>query len=439
MTGAPLLFAAALSISGENAMKHASALAALGPHAFGSPRGKAAAAYVAAEFREVGLSEVRLQDIEASGQRGANVIGVLRAPGPEFVVIGAHHDSTGEAPGGHAAGGVGVLIEAARTLAQLSERPRTLVFVSFDAGCSDARSGARQYLHGLGGDAKNLVAALAIESAGWRDGAPGLQAPAYPDPVRPGQTVIAPGWLVRGALGSGQGPALGDRFTGLLVQPLVRAWRARIGSDDEAFLQAGLPALAVTDVPFARVFPHQRSSDTADKLDPAALAQAGKAVLGIVDALSRSPLSRAAEAHWYSAFGSLVTGGGIALVAGLSLLPGLVRAYSSGSAFRAARFAQAVLFVVIASRHPVPAVFVLALPNALTAFVRGRLSLLGLVPLASVAALALWSRGVLAGLWLQPWELIAAASALGLLWVGRPGAAGPVWRKAAGPKKKKSR
>ena len=42
----------AASVDGEAALRHASALAALGPHPWGSPRNEAAAQYVAAELRE---------------------------------------------------------------------------------------------------------------------------------------------------------------------------------------------------------------------------------------------------------------------------------------------------------------------------------------------------------------------------------------------------
>ena len=77
---ASLLLAA--SIDGGAALRHASALAALGGRAFGSPRNSVAAEYVAAQFRSAGLSEVRVQPFEARGHRGSNVIAVLRAAGP---------------------------------------------------------------------------------------------------------------------------------------------------------------------------------------------------------------------------------------------------------------------------------------------------------------------------------------------------------------------
>src|SRR5262245_65735161 len=101
----PLLLALA-AVDGEAALRHAKALAALGPHPFGSPRGAAAAQYVAAQFRDAGLDEVRLLPVESAGLHGANVVGVLRGSGTDVLVLAAHHDSPPDAPGAHPAGGV---------------------------------------------------------------------------------------------------------------------------------------------------------------------------------------------------------------------------------------------------------------------------------------------------------------------------------------------
>ncbi len=70
----------AASIDGEAALRHASALAALGPHPVGSARNQAAAAYVAASLREAGLDSVELQPFQRNGLSGTNVVATLRAP-----------------------------------------------------------------------------------------------------------------------------------------------------------------------------------------------------------------------------------------------------------------------------------------------------------------------------------------------------------------------
>lgn len=457
MTGLSLLLLASLdTISGENALRHARALAALGPHPFGSPRAQAAAAYVAAELRQAGLDEVRLQPFESDSLRGHNVIGALRAPGPEFVVLAAHHDSAPDAPGAYDdGGGVGVLIEAARVLAQGEGRARTLVFVSFDGEESEAQkptkaAGSRAYVQSLGAEARQLVAALAIEMSGQKDGAAVFHPIAYPDPLRPGAAVITPSWLMRAALdgadSAGAPFGVGDPLLSLLYQPAVRAFRVRLYGDDLSFLLAGLPAVFVSDSSFTRFYPHyHRTTDTADRLDGAALERMGKGVLGIAGALSRVPLSRDASTSWYAAFGYVLSGAMLALLALVSIAPGLYTAFRGRGRPLALRLLHSALFGLLLWRNPVPWLFCLGLPCLVMPFVGNLWSLSSLLPAAALfslgAAAALRDAGpagaIVTGLWLQPWELAAGALVLGLLWLGRPAPRGPAWKKAAGPKKKR--
>ena len=129
-----MMLAAALVLAafdGAAALRHASALSALGPRPWGSPRTQAAAAYIAAQLRTAG-ADVHIETFESQGIRGANVIATLPGDSPEFVVLGAHHDSAPGATGAYDdAAGVGVVIETARVLASLP-RPRTIVIASFD-------------------------------------------------------------------------------------------------------------------------------------------------------------------------------------------------------------------------------------------------------------------------------------------------------------------
>src|SRR3989304_1330757 len=105
----------AASVSGEAALRHASALAALGPPPWGSPPHPAAGAAALAPF-------------ERHGVQGTNGIATLRAPGDEFVLVSAHHDTAPDAPGAYDdGGGVGILIELARGPAEVARRARTLV------------------------------------------------------------------------------------------------------------------------------------------------------------------------------------------------------------------------------------------------------------------------------------------------------------------------
>jgi len=440
----------AASFDGQAALRHASSLAALGPHPLGSPRNQAAAAYVAAQLREAGLEAVELAPFESHGIQGANAIGTLRAPGEEFVVIGAHHDTVPEAPGAYDdGGGVGVLIELARVLAADKQRPRTLVFVSFDGEESEATGkgsavGSRAFIERLGARARSLVAAFAVDMSGWRGGTPSLHPIAYADPSRSGGKVIAPAWLVRAALAgardAGTPFVVGDPWLSWLYQPGVRTFRVRLYADDLSFLQAGHPALFASDSSFSAFYPdYHKPSDTADKLDAAALERVGQAVLGVVRALERTPRGAASEPHWFAAFGRVFSWSSLVALGALSLLPGFGRALWAGGPALGVRAVQALLVAVLLWREPVPALFVLLVPLLLLPFVRSRwTALVSLAPTIALLALgaSAWRRGAANGVWLAPWEIVVLFLALALAFLGLGGRAGSrVSRKAKAPRR----
>ena len=420
------------SIDGEAALRHASALAALGPHPWGSPRVQVAAQYVAAQFREAGLTEVELQRFERAGVVGTNVIATRRAAGEEFVLVAAHHDTAPGAPGAYDdGGGVGILIELARSLGREPSRTRTIVFASFDAEESWASGkgralGSRAYIERLGPRARDLVAAFAIEMSGWKGGTPIAHPIAYADPREKGRTVIASAWLVRAALeGSREAGAplgLGDPLLSWLYQPAVRTFRVALYGDDLSFLQAGLPGLFASDSSFSAFYPsYHQPSDTADQLDPAALERMGRSALGVVRALERGPKRGPEERHWFAAFGRVVDLPALLAIGVASLLPGLRLGLVGGGWILAARLAQAALFAVLLWRHPVPALWLLLLPHVLAPWRLTRWTIvLSLAPAASLLAIgaAGAARGVVEGVWLAPWEVAVAVVVVVFAFVG---------------------
>jgi hypothetical protein len=433
----------AASIDGEAALRHASALAALGPHPWGSPRNTAAAQYVAAELREAGLTQVDLQGFERHGIPGTNVVATLRGPSEEMVVVCAHHDTAPEAPGAYDdGGGVGILIELARAMGREPNRTRTMVFVSFDGeeAWSTGRgrtAGSRAWIERLGPETRRIVAAVAIEMSGWKGGTPVLHPIAHPDPRRAGRAVVAPGWLVSAALaGSREAGAplgVGDPWMSWLYQPAVRTFRAQLYGDDLSFLQAGLPALMVSDSSFSAFYPHYHQvTDTADKLDAVALGRMGDALLGVVRTLDRVPRGPADQPRWFAALGQVIGSTVLLTLAAASVLPGLRTGLAGGGPVLPARLLQAALFGLLFWRHPIPALWAFLLPNVLLPFGRARwATALAVAPLAALIALgsAGWYRGMVSGVWLAPWETAVAILALALAFV----------RPARARKKKKRR
>lgn len=434
----PLFLAAALAIDGEAALRHASQLSALGAHPFGSPRSRFARDYVAAQFREAGLQEVRLQEVEGKDVRGANVLGVLRAPGSEFIVLAAHHDSVQDSPGAYgSSGGVGVLIEVARVLARQGDRPRTLVVASFDARepvlGGRGGLGARAYVQSLGREARQLVAAVVLDRAGRKAIPTALETVTYPDPLRPGAALGSPAFLVRamvaGAKAAGEEVTAGDASWSWLYQAGARTFRLTDAGDERPFLEAGLPALRLSGRRFLARDPHdQKPTDTADKLDADSLAQTGKVVLGGLAVLQNVSRPAGAEGDWFLRFGQVAGRGALLAAGALSLLPGLLLAARSRHLSLILRLLQAGLFVVLLYRQPVLAVFGFFLWNVLTAFgprLFGlALSALPLMALLAFGALA-WARGAASGVLPAVWELVLAAVAAALaLASGRPRARG---------------
>ncbi len=425
----------AASIDGDAALRHASALAALGPHPWGSPRDQAAAAYVAAGLREAGLDSVELQAFERGGLSGTNVVGTLPAPGEGFVVVGAHHDTAPEAAGAYDdGGGVGILIELARVLARDERRARTVVLVSFDgeeagSGGKGTTVGSRAFVERLGPRARSLVAAFAIEMSGWKQGAPALHPIAYADPREKGRAVLAPAWLVRAALegsrAAGAPLRVGDPYVSWLYQPAVRTFRVRFYGDDLSFLQAGHPALFASDSSFSAFYPdYHRASDTADKLDAAALERMGQGVLGVVRALDRVPRGPAEEPHWFAAFGRVLGWPWLVALGAVSVLPGLWQASRASGLGLGVRIVQAVLAGVLLWRHPVPALWVLLVPLLFLPWRRAWWAVvLALAPAVALVAFgaAAWWRGAVNGVWLAPWEIVLAFLALGMAFLGLSG------------------
>jgi hypothetical protein len=385
---------------------------------------------VAVQFREAGLSEVRLQEFETEGVPGVNVVGALRARGPELVVLGAHHDTAPDAPGAYDdGGGVGVLVEVARALAREPTRTRSFVFVSFDgeeawSTGKTTTAGSRAWLESLGAEARTIVAALVIEMCGWKGGTPVLHPIPYRDPREAGRSVVSPAWLVRAALnGAGADLRVGDPLLSWIYQPAVRTFRAGLYGDDLSFLQAGVPAVFVSDSSFSAFYPwYHQPGDTADKLDAASLARMGEAVRGAALTLDRVARGPAEEPQWFSAFG-WVFGRPVLVSLGLaSLIPGMRGALRARGLTLGARLLHALLFGFLLWRHAVPALWIFFVANLLPPGGGPGRKVLAILPPVALVALGIsaWRRGMVDGLWPAPWEVAIALLAFALLFVRAP-------------------
>ncbi|HEU0105146.1 MAG TPA: M28 family peptidase, partial [Vicinamibacteria bacterium] len=219
-----------------------------------------------------------------------------------------------------------------------------------------------------------------------------------------------------GAHGAGAALRVGDPWLSWLYQPAVRTFRVSHYGDDLSFLQAGVPAVFVSDSSPSAFYPwYHQAGDTADHLDAAALGRMGEAVRGAVDEVARAPVRRDTDADWFSALG-YVAPRSILLLAGVAaLLPGLVHGWGSGGRRLAARAALSGVFALLVWEDPLPALWILGLPVLVSGLSPRRSAWgLALLPAAGLVAIgaAAWSRGFSHGTWLPLWYRGALVAAL---------------------------
>ena len=159
-----------MAVDENAALNHASALSSLGPHPWGSPRPRAAAAYVSAQLRGAGLAEVRQKDFEVKGVRGSTWSG-SSGRGSRARSWWARTTTPRPTPRrlrrrrrrrGH---------DRDRARCLHAAAARTIVFASLDGEEAwstglGTTTGSRAYVRGLGPQARDIVAAFVVEISG---------------------------------------------------------------------------------------------------------------------------------------------------------------------------------------------------------------------------------------------------------------------------------
>ena len=239
---------------------------------------------------------VRHQQFVASGRRVRNIEVVLEPASPDArtLVIGAHYDSFGNAPGANDNGtGVAAVLELAKGLADLrgksALRIRFVLFTNEEPPFfKTAQMGSLVYARRLRRSKEDVLGMISLETMGYFSDVKGSQR--YPLPL------------------SLLYPDTGDfiAFVGLtssrhFVRSTVRTFRqlARFPSeggtapgsiagidwsDHWSFAKVGIPALMVTDTaPFRYPFYHS-SGDTPDRVDYRRLARVTSGLEAVIRA-----------------------------------------------------------------------------------------------------------------------------------------------------------
>jgi hypothetical protein len=156
-------------------------------------------------------------------------------------------------------------------------------------------------------------------------------------------------------------------------------------------------------------------------------------VLGVVEALSRTPRGPGGDTTWFAVGPRVFRRPALLIFCAVLALPGLLFAVRAGGLVLGVRLAQSALFALLLWRHPVPAAWVLAWPAFTTALPAPRWLTLGLGVLPGLAlaglGVAAYARGFVSGTWLSAWEAGLLVLALALLFI-------PLGAKGRGPAKR---
>ena len=262
--------------------------AEIGPRNDRYPQGLAAAAeYVRAEFEHAGYS-VHEQTYSVHAPIPAptmkNLIATIPAQSPDapVLVIGAHYDTAFETPGADDnASGVAALLELARELKGIKSRVE-IRFVAYSTEeppfFGGPEMGSAVHARSLKAENRKVLGMIGLEMLGYYDDAKGSQKyplllslffPDTADYVGAVSNLESRPFLR--ALARGFRPPRGLR----VVTASLPQWVGEITlSDHKNYWDEGFPAVMITDTAFLRNVHYHQTTDTAEKLDYARMADA---------------------------------------------------------------------------------------------------------------------------------------------------------------------
>ena len=260
-----------------------------------SPSHDRAREALVAKLSALGGLEVETEGFHQGGRRHVNLLARLEGTGEGVIYLTAHYDTRPGTPGAvDNASGVGILLEAARTLSQGSW-DRTLVFAFWD-GEEEGLWGSRHHVQGLSPEEReSILAMVSLDMPGWRGGRPVIHT--FREAWQMSAPRIVPAWLphlfLAAASRAGESLSIGDPWIPLHYQIGVRNMRVPFASDDGPFLEAGIPAVFLSNSSFLGFFPHyHKGGDTMEEVGEEALRECGRtlvAAVGLLDALPQRP------------------------------------------------------------------------------------------------------------------------------------------------------
>lgn len=403
-------------------------LNALGPHAYGSPRNRAAAQFVGAKLQDAGLAQTTIEDFEFEGSTGTNVVARIPGRSDRLLILATHHDTKKDAQDvtGRSRT-LALLIDMGRLASRL--RPaKTWILASFDGGESKGEGLAR-YLDTLG-KSRDLVDGVLIldaADAGTTVDAPAIIAPACTDGGAFPRRAIASRDLVEAALGGvpdAMDVSFDDAGISLLTQPFIRAFRTACDPMAGRAFAAGAGVLMVAEVPYSRAFlaanPAHTPAET-PKRDEGAV-RLGDVTLAAMSGLDAAFVPIPRSDSWLVVGRTVIAGWAVFLVGVVSLIPGLLAARGDMKRL-GLRLAYSAIFVAVLFREPEVALFAGLLPNLLPLSWPRLAVAFSLVPFGLLVAAGALSalRGQVTGTWLSLWLWAGLVAPMALLFIFRGG------------------
>jgi aminopeptidase YwaD len=254
----------------------------------------AAADYIIAEFRSLGLP-VAFDSFELFSQTHHNIIADFpAAQSSPLLIVGAHYDSVPHSPAADDnASGVAALLEIARIFSGQS-LPIPLRLIAFTLEESDL-AGSRHYVRRLQASGESLLGMVSLEMLGYKSDEPNSQklppalAPFYPHTAN-----------FIGAVGNERSRRFLETFVrgmkataDLPIETLVVPGNGEPiietrFSDHSPFWDAGHCAIMVNDTSFFRNPHYHQPTDTLDTLDLNFLCKTTEAAARGIDAVLKS-------------------------------------------------------------------------------------------------------------------------------------------------------
>jgi Zn-dependent M28 family amino/carboxypeptidase len=202
-----------------------------------------------------------------------NVIGEIRGREhpDEWVIVGAHLDSWDFAAAAQDnAAGVAMVLEAARAIAAMTERPRRSIRFALWGGEEQGQLGSGAYVSAHDAELDGFIAILNADAGtgrqiGW---------------TSPGRLDVIDG--VRPLVGPALAPIGGVTFDSSM--------RYAFQSDGAPFIRAGIPLLDLNadDAKYEDI--HHRDTDTIDRVDPRNLAIGAAIIVATAVAIADAPV-----------------------------------------------------------------------------------------------------------------------------------------------------